>query len=338
LTARKRWTLAAAAALLAALAIGAGVWAVQGMSAPREGLEEPVVVEIPRGATSREMAAMLEDAGVIRSARHFMLARAWRSRDVLQAGEYEFRRPLSIWDAFDKLVRGEVMLHAVTVPEGLTRFEVAEVVAEAGFGSAERFVALTADPAPVRDLFPDAESLEGCLYPETYRFPRSAGPEGVLEAMLRAFREAFEDAAKGSESRLEPYEVLTLASLIEKETGVEGERRLVSSVYYNRIRLGMLLQCDPTIIYGLILERRYRGKIYESDIRDPHDYNTYVHPGLPPGPIANPGLASIRAGFHPADSDYLYFVAEAAGKPSHVFSKNLRAHNEAVAAYRRTLR
>lgn len=337
MTKGKRIALAAAAVLVA-VAAGAAIWALEGMSAPPGSFDRPVVVEIPRGASSREMAGLLEQAGVIRSARYFMLARAWRAGDVLQAGEYQFQQPVSVWEAYDKLVRGEVMLHAVTVPEGLTRFDVAKVVADAGFGAEEQFLALTADPQPVRDLFAGAESLEGCLFPETYHFPRSAGPDEVLDAMLRAFREAFGEAANGSESKLTPYQVLTLASLIEKETGVVEERRLVSSVYYNRMRLGMLLQCDPTIIYGLVLEDRYRGRIYESDIRDPHPYNTYVHAGLPPGPIANPGLASIRAAFHPADSDYLYFVAEAAGKPSHVFSKNLTAHNRAVAQYRRTLR
>ena len=336
MTKRVRIALGAAGAL-AALVAGAAVWALSGLAAPAEELARPVVVEIPLGASSRDMAEMLEEAGVIRSARHFMLARAWRANDVLQAGEYQFRQPVSVWEAYDKLVRGEVVLHSITVPEGLTRFEVAQVVAKAGFGTEEEFLALTANPEPMQDLFPDAQSLEGCLFPETYNFPRSAGPEAVLEAMLRAFRAAFEDAAKGTESKLEPYEALTLASLIEKETGVVEERRLVASVYYNRMRLGMLLQCDPTIIYGLLLEDRYRGRIYESDIKDPHPYNTYVHAGLPPGPIANPGLPSIRAAFHPATSDYLYFVAEAAGKPSHVFSKNLTAHNRAVAEYRRTL-
>ena len=333
-----RKALAAALAAFALLLAAGAVWLANGLAAPDAAFAQPVIVEIPRGASSREMARLLEESGVIRSANHFLIARTWRSKDVLQAGEYQFVRPVSVSEAYDKLVRGEVLLHAVTIPEGLTRFEVAEAVAEAGFGTKERFLELTGDPKPIHDLFPDARSLEGCLYPETYNFPRATGPEKVLEAMLRAFRGAFEQAAKGSETALEPYEALTLASLIEKETGVDSERPLVSSVYYNRMRLGMLLQCDPTIIYGLLLESRYRGKIYESDIRDPHAYNTYVHPGLPPGPIANPGLASLRAAYHPAKSDFLYFVAEAAGKPSHVFSKNLTAHNRAVSRYRKTLR
>ncbi|MCB1019581.1 MAG: endolytic transglycosylase MltG [Acidobacteria bacterium] len=333
----KRILLVAAALFVVAL-LGVAAWAVNGMAPPDAQFAAPVVVDIPRGASSRDMAALLEEPGVIRSATHFMLARAWRSKDVLQAGEYEFTRPVSVWDAFDKLASGAVLLHTVTVPEGLTRFEIAKLVQEAGFGSADAFLTLTADPGPIRDLFPAAQSLEGCLYPETYSFPRNTEPKTVLDAMLRGFRNAFEQAKQGSDSKLAPYEALTMASLIEKETGVDDERPLVSSVYYNRIRIGMLLQCDPTIIYGLLLEDRYRGKIYESDIRDPHDYNTYVHAGLPPGPIANPGLASLKAAFHPADTNYLYFVAESAGKPGHIFSKNLQAHNQAVAQYRRTLR
>jgi UPF0755 protein len=330
--------LLAAAAVAALLIAGVAVWLVNGLAAPETTFAEPVILEIPRGASSREMARLLEENGVIRSATHFMIARAWRSNEVLQAGEYQFRDPLSVSQAYDKLVRGEVLLHSVTVPEGLTRFEVAEVVAEAGFGAKERLLELTADPALIHDLFPDAKSLEGCLFPETYNFPRSTAPEKVVEAMVRAFRGAFERAAKGSKTELEPYEALTLASLIEKETGVDQERPLVSSVYHNRMRLGMLLQCDPTIIYGLILEERYRGRIYETDIRDPHLYNTYVHAGLPPGPIANPGFESLQAAYHPAKSDYLYFVVEAAGKPTHVFSENLTSHNRAVSQYRQTLR
>lgn len=336
MTVRKRLALAAAALLLAALIAG-GAWLVAGMRAPGARFESPVVVEIPRGASSRQMARLLEENGVIRSATHFMVLRAWRSKDVLQAGEYQFQQPLSVWDAFDKLASGLVMLHPLTAPEGLTRFDIAKLVGQAGFGTEQEFLALTEDPAPIRDLFPKAASLEGCLYPETYRFPRSATSREVLDAMLGAFRAAFEKARAGSDTKLEPYEALTLASLIEKETGVDAERPLVSSVYYNRMRLGMLLQCDPTIIYGLLLEGRYRGRIYESDIRNPHAYNTYVHAGLPPGPIANPGLESLQAAYHPADSDYLYFVAQAAGKPSHVFSKSLQAHNQAVAQYRGTI-
>jgi UPF0755 protein len=323
--------------LFVAIVAGAGAWLVNGMSAPGEDLATPVIVEIPRGATSRDMARMLEEKGVIRSATHFMIARAWRSKEILQAGEYQFVQPATVWEAYDKLVAGEVLLYPVTVPEGLTRFEIAELVALARFGTKEEFLALTADPAPIRDLFPEAKSLEGCLFPETYNFPRGTEPKAVVDAMLRAFRAAFENARKGATVSLSPYQALTLASLVEKETGVDTERVLVSSVYHNRLRLGMLLQCDPTIIYGLLLEGRYRGRIYESDILAPHSYNTYVHPGLPPGPIASPGILSIEAAYRPAQTDYLYFVAEAEGKPSHIFSKNLRAHNQAVAQYRGSL-
>ena len=336
MTPRKRIALAGAGLLLV-LAVGAGAWLVQGLAAPAGEFEAPVVLEIPRGASSREMARLLEERGVIRSETHFMLARAWRSQEVLQAGEYEFTQPATVWEAYDKLVAGEVVLYPLTVPEGLTRFEVSDVVALAGFGSKERFLELTADPTAIKDLFPDANSLEGCLYPETYNFPRSTPPDKVLEAMLRAFRSAFETARKDSPSTLNPYEALTLASLVEKETGVDEERPLVSSVFHNRLRLGMLLQCDPTIIYGLLVEGRYRGALYEAELRDPTPYNTYIHPGLPPGPIANPGLDSIEAAHRPADSNYLFFVVEAAGKSTHVFSENLAAHNQAVAQYRETL-
>ncbi|MEZ5366724.1 MAG: endolytic transglycosylase MltG [Bryobacterales bacterium] len=284
------------------------------------------------------------DGAPTRGSRRHPLRHAFHDRprlalkDVLQAGEYQFAQPVSVWDAFESSPPGPCCSTPSPCLKGSRASRSPNSSKRQASGSADAFLALTADPAPMRDIFPAAESLEGCLFPETYSFPRNTAPEKVLDAMLRGFRVAFDEAKRGSDSKLGPYEALTMASLIEKETGVDEERPLVSSVYYNRIRLGMLLQCDPTIIYGLILDDRYRGKIYESDIRDPHDYNTYVHPGLPPGPIANPGLASLKAAFHPADSDYLYFVAESAGKPSHIFSKNLQAHNKAVAQYRRTLR
>ncbi|MBI1357951.1 MAG: endolytic transglycosylase MltG [Acidobacteria bacterium] len=318
----------------AAALAGAYVW--RALERPYAGFEGELLFDYAEGTPTRALARQLQDAGVIESEYWFLAARALRPGVTLQAGEYQFTEPASVWDVYRKLADGRVYLRPLTVPEGLTRFEVAALVAGAGYGTVDEVTALTADPTPVKDLFPQAKTLEGCLLPETYFFARSASAASVIGAMVDGFRKAFEKAGQGKSTPLDPYQVLIMASLVEKETGVPTERPLVSSVYHNRLRDHMLLQCDPTIIYGLVLEDRYKGVLYEPEIRDPHPYNTYVHAGLPPGPIANPGKASLEAAFHPAESSFLYFVAEKRGAPQHVFSKNLAAHNKAVAQYRKT--
>ncbi len=327
--------------LVAALAgllvvVGAAAWAWAEAHRSYKGFEKEVLLDYPSGATTQELAELLADRGVIASKWRFLAVRALRRNEVLMAGEYRFTEPAAPWDVYSRIARGDVFLRQLTIPEGLTRFEVAKLVGEAGYATEKEFLALTADPAPVRDDFPEATSLEGFLYPETYSLPKTADGKQVLAAMLANFRGAFAQAR--ADSKLSPFEALTLASLVEKETGVPDERPLVSAVFHNRLERRMLLQCDPTIIYGLLLDGRYRGRIYSDDIADPHRYNTYVHAGLPPGPIANPGLGSLRAAFRPADSDYLFFVAESEGQPQHVFSNSLASHNRAVAKYRASQR
>ena len=306
------------------------------MARPFGSIDEPVTIDYEKGMSGEELAAALERQGIIQSRWLFQAARALRPDEVLQAGEYEFREPVSVWDVFEKLAEGRVRLYPITIPEGLTRFETAQRIAESGFGSEQRFLALTEDAAPIRDLFPQAKTLEGCLFPETYSLPRGATEADLLAAMLDRFRQAF--GSVSHKSALDSYDTLVLASMIEKETGVESERTTVSSVYHNRLRIGMRMQCDPTVIYGLLLDGAYRGKLYTADLETPNPYNTYLNKGLPPGPIASPGLASIQAAANPAKSNYLYFVARSEGGPDHVFTASLREHNRAVAAYRRTQR
>ena len=330
---RARRIAIAAFLLVLLLSIAGGVLAVQ-LKTPFRAFAEPVFVEIERGVATPELAERLERAGIIRSKYLFMAMRALRRNVVLMAGEYQFSEQATPWQVFDTIAQGRVFLRKLTIPEGLTRFETADLIAKSGYDSDGKFLALTEDPAPIKDLFPEAETLEGFLFPETYSLPREADAEFLRDAMVAAYRKNFSEASQGKTTMLEPFDVATLAAMIEKETGVGGERDQVSAVFHNRIKRGMLMQCDPTIIYGLILEGRYRGKIYESDLPDPHPYNTYVHPGLPPGPIANPGRASLEAAFRPADSSYLYFVAASATRPGHVFSKTLAEHKRAVAAYR----
>ena len=306
-----------------------------GSSGPTEPFAEPVVLELESGSSSEEIAQRLEDRGVIGSKWAFLWHRAWNRDTVLMAGEYEFLRPLPAAEAFGMLADGRVRLYPVTFPEGLNRFESARVAAATGIVSGDEFLRLSEDPSPVRDILPKAQSLEGCLFPETYSLSKTSTARDLIRAMVERFRESISAAREQRTAEIGNWDALVLASMIEKEAGDPSERKLVSSVFHNRIRRGMLMQCDPTIIYGLVLQDRYRGRIYRSDLSDPHPYNTYVHSGLPPGPIANPGSQSLSAAFAPDESDYLFFVAKPGYLLGHVFSKSLRAHNRAVAELRR---
>ena len=320
--------------LLCVTAIAVGVWAFVELHDPFGEFPEPITFEYLPGTTSQATAVALEELGVVESRWHFLGARALNREEVLMAGEYEFAIAESPLDIIARLAGGDVMLRTLTIPEGLTRFETAKLIAEAGYAEEEEFLALTADSSAIRDIAPDAETLEGFLFPETYSLSKTTSGEQLIEAMLANFRTAFAAANEDAGAELAPLEVITLASLIEKETGVAAERPLVSAVFHNRLERGMRMQCDPTIIYGLLVEGRYRGDIYASDLIDPHPYNTYVHTGLPPGPIANPGAASLHAALAPADSDYIFFVANPGGEGSHTFSVTLSDHNRAVARFR----
>ncbi len=276
--------------------------------------------------------------GVIASKWSFLWQRLLNPDRTLMAGEYRFKKPLTAAEAFEMVASGKVRLYRLTVPEGLNRFQIAEVVREFSLVSADEFLELTEDPEPVVDLFPDAKNLEGFLYPETYSLASTSSTGDLLDAMIGKFREALDKARRDRTSELNDWDVLILASMIEKETYGMAERGVVSSVFHNRIQRGMLMQCDPTVIYGLILEDRYRGKIYRSDLKDPHPYNTYVHSGLPPGPITNPGSKSLQAAFSPDTTDFLFFVAKPGGDSGHTFSRTLAEHNHAVSKWRRYVR
>lgn len=294
-----------------------------------------MILEIARGTTTRQIADALESHGVIGSKWAFLWERAWNLDRTLMAGEYSFDRPVPAAEAYRMIADGRVILYPITIPEGLNRFETADVVAETGMVGREDFLALSADPTPVQDLLPRARTLEGTLFPETYSLARTSTARDLINAMLARFREALSDARDLRIADIDDWDALILASMIEEEAAEPAELGLVSSVFHNRIRRGMLMQCDPTIIYGLVLEGRYRGRIYRSDISDPHPYNTYVHGGLPPGPISNPGLRALRAAFAPDESEFLFFVAKPGIHLGHVFSTTLGAHNRAVRDLRR---
>lgn len=325
---------------LAALLLG-GIGAY-GVSRLYEGADEPyrgyggaeVFVDIAPGTTTAGIGRQLAEAGVVEDQRTFRVA-LWRSgRDrLLQAGEYRFTESASALDVIDVLARGQVHLRTVTFPEGLTRWEMAEVFGRSEFGVDEEFLAASERADLVEDLDPDATDLEGYLFPETYALPRGATADDLVEAMLAQFRRTFDDAllAQAAEQEMTVRQVVTLASLIQRETGRDDERPIVSAVYTNRLHRRMPLQCDPTVIYALQLDGLYDGNLTRDNLRYDSPYNTYVYPGLPPGPIAAPGAADLRAALAPADVSYVYFVSRNDG--SHVFADTLREHNRNVREY-----
>lgn len=299
---------------------------------------EGVFVEIPHGMPVASIARALESTGVVRSALAFRALALLHRRERLEAGEYRFDHPQTPEQVLDILAHGRIYLVTVAIPEGQTMFDIAALLDAKGVVPRDAFLAAARSPRLIADLAPAAPSLEGFLFPATYQFPRHQPPEKIAEVMVRRFREAWSEVSANTggsaagAARLGPLGVVTLASLVEKETGVPDERPLVASVFANRLRTGMSLDCDPTVIYALLLDGRYNGRLLLPDLRVDSPYNTYRKRGLPPGPIANPGEASLRAALNPASGKLLYFVATGAG--GHAFGSTLAEHNRNVAKYR----
>jgi UPF0755 protein len=317
------------------IAAAGGTWLGYALLTPYQGFSrEGVFVEVPRGASKRAIARLLADKGVVRSQLAFDMYARWRSRQTLQAGEYFFSRPATSLDVHRIIAEGRVFVHVIAVPEGYTMFDIAELLEKENLAHRQNFLAAARDPSAVRDLAPDAPSLEGFLFPATYQFPRSVTAKEIAGAMVRRFREVWEafPAEGRNPDRLSVLRLVTMASLVERETGRAGERPLVSGVFYNRLRRRMALQCDPTVLYALRLAGKPRTTLLLADLQFNSPYNTYRHPGLPPGPIANPGAAALRAALYPPKTDYLYFVSDAQG--GHFFSRTLQEHNANVARYR----
>ena len=288
-------------------------------------------VEIPPGDGPSRIAQRLVDAGVVRDLLTFRAA-VWlsgRARE-LKAGEYRFDRPMSAAEVLDKVARGDVYRRLVTFREGLTFREMAEVFEEAGLGKAADFEAAARNPDPIRALDTQANDLYGYFFTETYTLRRDTPAAALVNQMvalfLKTFTPAMQEAAKARE--LTVREAVTLASLIEKETAVADERPVVAAVYLNRKKISMPMQADPTVIYALQRAGRYTGNLRRDDLQFESPYNTYRYPGLPPGPIAAPGKASLEAAVNPAPVDYLYFVSRNDG--SHVFARTLEEHNKNV--------
>ena len=294
-----------------------------------EGAEQ--FVDIPQGAGSRAIGQRLVDAGVVHDLLTYRVA-LWLTGEGrhLKAGEYRFDHPMTPREVIDKMARGDVYVIHITFREGLTMYEMAQLFESHGLGTAASFLEAAKDPTPIREIDRDARTLEGYLFPETYAMPRRADAHQLVRQMVEQFRHAFtpEIRAAAAERNLTPHQAVTLASIVEKETGRADERPIVAAVYTNRRRIGMALQCDPTVIYALEVAGRYTGNIHKDDLAIDSPYNTYRYPGLPPGPIASPGRASLDAAVHPADADFLYFVSRNDG--SHVFARTLDEHNRNV--------
>jgi peptidoglycan lytic transglycosylase G len=302
-----------------------------------EGTEQ--FVDIPEGSGPTSIGRRLADAGVIRDRLgfRFEILRSGLGRR-LQAGEYRFDRPMTVREVVDKIARGDVYLVPITFREGLTIREMAQLFESKGLGSAAEFTKSAADAQLIRKLDPAAKDLEGYLFPDTYAMTRHTTARQLVPRMVAGFEKALAtEIFSAAEARgLSLRQLVTLASLVEKETGKEEERPLVAAVYSNRLKIGMALQCDPTVIYALERANRYNGNLTRENMQIDSPYNTYRYPGLPPGPIANPGRASLEAAARPADVPYLYFVAR--GDGSHAFAATLEEHNRNVDLYQRRRR
>jgi len=307
---------------------GAVAWLVLSPYGP----ESETFVNIPSGSSVAAIGRKLQSAGVVRNRYAFDVLR-WIQRGKLEAGEYRFDHPAPATEVYVRIARGDVFTETLTVPEGANIFDIAARVEQEGLGTREQFLAAAASQtALVADLDPDAKSLEGYLFPDTYKFSPTITTQQMVATMVHRFRK--EAAQLGLRGNV--HDVVTIASLVERETAVDSERPLIASVFENRLAKDMPLRTDPSVIYGLELTGQWRGTIYESDLTRDTAYNTYLHAGLPPGPVANPGLASLRAAMDPAKTDYLYFVAAGTDAQGHsLFAATLDEHNRNVANYRR---
>ena len=318
------------------------IWLIWGLALPIRPAQ-PTFVLLRSGWSTRHIADELKKDGIIHSPNAFLLYHYFAEPLSLKAGEYKFDSPANAVQVHARLVRGDIYKRIVVVPEGFNMFDIASAVAAAGLGSREDFLKVAqSDTALISDLDPEAKSLEGYLFPDTYQFTRTQSMSDIAAVMVRRFRQEARTLgllSNGSDTAQVPpadlHRIVTMASIVEKETAAPEERPLVAGVYYNRLAKKMALNADPTVIYAALLDGRYQGAIYESDLQSDSPYNTYKFPGLPPGPIANPGLAALKAAMHPEESDYYYFVSD--GNGHHRFARTLDEQSRNVAAYRRAM-
>ncbi len=337
--------------LLVVFAAAYGAFVVEAPATP----PSATTIDFPSGTTTRAIATTLKQKGVIRSRLAF-LALHYILGGTLKAGEYRFTQPANLPTVYDRLRRGNVYTINVTIPEGDNMFQIADRLAAAHLTTRAAFLQVARhDTSLIRDIDPSDPTLEGYLFPDTYKFTPGISAKDIARTMVMQFRA--EVAKLGLQVPVDPpgkshpkspgkaaattriHRIVTIASLIERETPIPSERPLVASVFYNRLKKNMPLMTDPSVIYAAILKHKYHGVIHESDLKSNSPYNTYTHLGLPPGPICNPGLGALRAAIHPAKTDYLYFVAASANPSGHSrFSATLAQHDKNVAAYRKALR
>lgn len=325
--------------LLLIAAVGVGGWLWFSLQQPYQGFSQRgIFIDLPHGASSRGVARLLQQNGVIRSAAAFEIYSRRHPRRRLQAGEYFFDRPISGHDVFWQIADGHVYQQPFTVREGETIFDIARDLETGKFMSSAEFLAAAKNSELILEMAPRAKTLEGFLYPATYNLPRHPVATELTTEMVRKFKEEWTKIRSTSETASAEGladKIVTLASLVERETPKPDERPLVAGVFENRLHKNMPLQCDPTVIYALEQNGQYHGALTIADLHIESPYNTYTHAGLPPGPIGNPGEVSLRAAMAPAQTEYLYFVANTQG--GHFFAATLEEHNRNVAKYHRLL-
>jgi UPF0755 protein len=300
---------------------------------PPPHMEVVEVITIPPGISLHEVTHLLSSKGIIRSQTLFnLLVRCRKADTQIKSGEYQFTNRMLPVEVLNKLIRGEQIKYSITIPEGLTVAQIALLYEKMGMVEKNRFIKVTSDPDFIASLGIQAETLEGYLFPDTYKFIRNIGEKNIIRSMVQRFNEVYGEEFKkrGQELNLSQREVTTLASLIEREAACHQERPLISAVFHNRLKLRMPLQCDSTVIFGI---KNFNGDLTKEDLKTSTPYNTYRNCGLPPTPIANPGLDSIKAALYPADVNYLFFVSRNDG--THHFSSTLAEHNQAVNMYQR---
>lgn len=325
----------AALGVLVALLI-AGVWGggllVFGVSSLHQIPAEGIIVEIHKGQSQKDLTHTLVQAGVIPASQEenfLLLGKVSRYWKKVKAGEYKFTPTMTPLNVFSTLASGLSIFHPITVREGENMYEVADAIEASSLAKKEKILDLCRDSKFIASVgLSQARTLEGFLFPDTYFFNKTMSAEEMLRQMVKHFHSVWsqQDEARARQLGMNQFQVITLASIIEKETGVAQERPIISGVFHNRLKKKMRLQSDPTTIYGMW--DRYRGKIHKTDLSAVNDYNTYSVPALPAGPISNPGKEAIQAALHPTDSEYLYFVSHNDG--THQFSKTFEEHNRAV--------
>lgn len=293
------------------------------------GPQSQQLVQLKSGSSARRIAADLKQAGVIRSQYAFLLWHFLHGDKALKAGEYSFDHRAGVREVYDRITRGDIYFHTVVVPEGFNMFDIASAIEAAGLGNSDDFLQIArTQTSLIADLDPQAPSLEGYLFPDTYHFTRTQSLRDIAAVMVHRFRQASHEI--GITGNM--HSIVTMASIVEKETAVPDERPIVAGVFNNRLARNMVLATDPSVIYAALLNNRYRGTIYQSDLHFNSPYNTYKVAGLPPGPICNPGRESLVAAMHPATTDFLYFVSDNQGH--HRFARTEREHALNVVAYR----